>query len=235
MFRARAHFGAPPEVVDFEQAHPERPRTESLIGRVALTKRPVHIADLESDPDYSYHARAQSAVAIANAELFETVELQRTELARFLSPEVAALVSREEGKRLLAGHRAYISVVYFDLRGFTAFAEAAEPEELIEVIGEYHALAVRRAMGLRRRLAKRSYRIAQTTGPSTTGAATAKRFGRDAGRRDFSLAPSVSPHPADEPRAPARSSCSFSFAWLFSTSVRACLRTTSGTSSLPIP
>jgi class 3 adenylate cyclase len=153
---------------------------------VALTKRPVHIADLEVDPDYVYPVAgsaglrsllglpilvggelvgiiglarrtvqpfdqeeidltatfaAQSAVAIVNAELFETVERQRTELARFLSPEVAALVSSEDGKRLLAGHRAYISVVYFDLRGFTAFAEAAEPEELIQVIGDYHALA----------------------------------------------------------------------------------------------
>jgi class 3 adenylate cyclase len=153
---------------------------------VALTKRPVHIADLEVDPDYVYPVAgsaglrsllglpilvggelvgiiglarrtvqpfdqeeidltatfaAQSAVAIVNAELFETVERQRTELARFLSPEVAALVSSEDGKRLLAGHRAYISVVYFDLRGFTAFAEAAEPEELIEVVGDYHALA----------------------------------------------------------------------------------------------
>ncbi len=186
VFRARAHFGAPREVVEFEQAHPERPRMESLVGRVAMTKRPVDIADLEADPDYTYPragsvalrsllglpilvgeelvgiiglARrtvepfdqgeidltatfaAQSALAIVNAELFETVERQRRELARFLSPEVAALVSSEEGKRLLAGHRAHISVVYFDLRGFTAFAEAAEPEELIEVIGEYHALA----------------------------------------------------------------------------------------------
>jgi two-component system NtrC family sensor kinase len=48
VFRARAHFGAPPEVVEFEQAHPDRPRMESLVGRVALTKRPVHIADLKS-------------------------------------------------------------------------------------------------------------------------------------------------------------------------------------------
>ena len=83
----------------------------------------------------------QSAIAVANARLFETVERQKTELARFLSPEVAALVSSAEGAELLAGHRAYITVVFFDLRGFTAFAETAEPEELINVIGEYHAAA----------------------------------------------------------------------------------------------
>jgi class 3 adenylate cyclase len=83
----------------------------------------------------------QSAIAIAIAKLFETVERQMTELARFLSPEVAALISSDEGAELLAGHRAYITVVFFDLRGFTAFAETAEPEELISVIGEYHAAA----------------------------------------------------------------------------------------------
>jgi class 3 adenylate cyclase len=83
----------------------------------------------------------QSAIAIANAKLFETVERQKTELARFLSPAVAALVSSDEGGELLAGHRAYITVVFFDLRGFTAFAETAEPEELIDVIGEYHSAA----------------------------------------------------------------------------------------------
>jgi class 3 adenylate cyclase len=83
----------------------------------------------------------QSAIAIANAKLFETVERQRGELARFLSPEIAALVSSDEGAQMLAGHRAYVSVVFFDLRGFTAFAETAEPEELIDVIREYHTAA----------------------------------------------------------------------------------------------
>ena len=48
----------------------------------------------------------QSAIAISNAELFETVERQKAELVRFLSPEVAALVSSDEGAQLLAGHRA---------------------------------------------------------------------------------------------------------------------------------
>src|SRR5215218_2574911 len=151
-----------------------------------MTKNPVHIPDIEADPDYTHPGaklevvrtllglpvlyedellgviglarrvvrpfeRAeielmatfadQSAIAIANAKLFETVERQKTELARFLSPEVAALVSSEEGTQLLAGHRAYITVVYFDLRGFTTFAETAEPEELIDVLAEYHAAA----------------------------------------------------------------------------------------------
>jgi adenylate cyclase len=83
----------------------------------------------------------QAAIAIANARLLETVERQRTELSRFLSPQVAELITSDRGKQLLAGHRAYIVIAYFDLRGFTAFAETAEPEELIDIVREYHEAA----------------------------------------------------------------------------------------------
>jgi class 3 adenylate cyclase len=81
----------------------------------------------------------QAAIAIANSRLLEAVERQRTELARFLSPQVAELISSEQGEQLLAGHRAYITCVFCDLRGFTSFAETAAPEDLFEVLREYHA------------------------------------------------------------------------------------------------
>ena len=84
----------------------------------------------------------QAAIAIANVELFETIERQRQELSRFLSPQVAALVTSEEGGKMLEGHRRQITVVFCDLRGFTAFAETAEPEEVLGVLRDYH-----RAMG----------------------------------------------------------------------------------------
>ena len=80
----------------------------------------------------------QAAIAIANARLIDAVERQRTELSRFVSPQVAELLSSEHGEQLLAGHRAYVSVLFCDLRGFTAFAETAEPEELLELLREYH-------------------------------------------------------------------------------------------------
>jgi len=80
----------------------------------------------------------QAAIAVANARLMDAVERQRTELSRFVSPQVAELVSSGEGEKMLAGHRAYISCAFCDLRGFTAFAETAAPEELFEVLGEYH-------------------------------------------------------------------------------------------------
>lgn len=84
----------------------------------------------------------QAAIAIANVELFQTVERQRGELSRFLSPQVAALITSEQGAKMLEGHRRQITVAFCDLRGFTAFAETAEPEEVLGVLRDYH-----RAMG----------------------------------------------------------------------------------------
>jgi class 3 adenylate cyclase len=82
----------------------------------------------------------QAAIANANARLLDRIERQRTELARFVSPQVAKLLSSDDGERLLGGHRAYISVLFCDLRGFTAFTETAAPEELFELLRDYHAL-----------------------------------------------------------------------------------------------
>lgn len=79
----------------------------------------------------------QAAIAIANAGLFETVKRQRTELARY-APQAAELLSSREGEQLLAGHRREITALFADLRGFTAFAEQAEPEEVLGVLREYH-------------------------------------------------------------------------------------------------
>jgi class 3 adenylate cyclase/putative methionine-R-sulfoxide reductase with GAF domain len=113
---------------------------DELIGVVVVVRRKPRpysddeVALLKTFSD-------QAAIAIANARLLDAVERQRTELSRFVSPQVADLISSEDGKRLLAGHRAYITIAYFDLRGFTAFAETAEPEELIDIVREYHAVA----------------------------------------------------------------------------------------------
>ncbi|HEY7301106.1 MAG TPA: response regulator [Xanthobacteraceae bacterium] len=68
----------------------------------------------------------------------QIVELERIgRLKRFLSPQVAKLVSSGD-ESLLESHRREISVVFCDLRGFTSFAEAAEPEEVISILREYH-------------------------------------------------------------------------------------------------
>jgi adenylate cyclase len=67
-------------------------------------------------------------------------EIQRIgRLKRFLSPQVANLVVSTGDERVLDSHRREITVVFCDLRGFTAFSETAEPEEVMSVLREYHA------------------------------------------------------------------------------------------------
>jgi class 3 adenylate cyclase len=82
----------------------------------------------------------QVAITIANARLTSAVERQRSELARFVSPQVADLITSDRGEQLLAGHRAYISCLMCDLRGSTAFGETVAPEEVLELLSDYHNL-----------------------------------------------------------------------------------------------
>jgi class 3 adenylate cyclase/CheY-like chemotaxis protein len=60
-------------------------------------------------------------------------------LKRFFSPQLAELIVAGGADDPLAAHRREIIVVFLDLRGFTTFAETAEPEELMAVLREYHA------------------------------------------------------------------------------------------------
>jgi len=59
-------------------------------------------------------------------------------LKRFLSPQLADLIVDGDVEDPLKSHRREITVVFLDLRGFTAFAEVAEPEEVMGVLREFH-------------------------------------------------------------------------------------------------
>jgi class 3 adenylate cyclase len=112
-------------------------RQERTIGAVVLVRRDARpFSDREVQLVRTF--ADQAAIAIANVELFHTVERQREELSRFLSPQVAALITSEQGAKMLEGHRRQITVAFCDLRGFTAFAETAEPEEVLGVLRDYH-------------------------------------------------------------------------------------------------
>ena len=89
--------------------------------------------------------RQAEALKVSNLKLEQRVDAQVAELdrlgqlKRFFSPAVAdAIVSAGE-KSILAPHRREISYVFVDLRGFTAFTDAAEPEEVETMLREYYA------------------------------------------------------------------------------------------------
>jgi len=87
-----------------------------------------------------------SELAAWNRTLEERVQQQLAEiervsrLKRFLSPQVANLILTSGDDSVLASHRRAITVLFCDLRGFTAFSETADPEEVMSVLAEYHAV-----------------------------------------------------------------------------------------------
>ena len=60
-------------------------------------------------------------------------------LKRYLSPQIAETILKSEDDNLFKSHRREITVVFLDLRGFTAFSDSAEPEEIMELLRSYHA------------------------------------------------------------------------------------------------
>jgi len=70
----------------------------------------------------------------------QLAEIQRIgRLQRFLAPQVAQMIaSSETPDSMLASHRREVTVLFCDLRGFTAFNETSEPEEVMAVLREYH-------------------------------------------------------------------------------------------------
>ncbi|WP_425066559.1 adenylate/guanylate cyclase domain-containing protein [Reyranella sp.] len=66
-------------------------------------------------------------------------ELQRvSRLRAFLAPQLAQAIVSAGDERILENHRREVVAMFCDLRGFTAFSETAEPEDIMAVLGEYH-------------------------------------------------------------------------------------------------
>jgi class 3 adenylate cyclase len=110
----------------------------SLVARVKSVLRIKELHD---------QVTAQAAdLAAWNKTLEKRVEEQLNEiermnrLQRFLSPQIAKLILSAGDDRVLESHRRAITVVFCDLRGFTAFSELTEPEEVMSVMHEYHSV-----------------------------------------------------------------------------------------------
>jgi adenylate cyclase len=107
---------------------------------VARVKSMLRIKDLHDTIE---------ALAAERAEWNKTLEVRVEEqvgqlerlgrLKRFFSPQLAELIVKGGADDPLQTHRREVTVVFLDLRGFTAFAETAEPEEVMAVLREYHA------------------------------------------------------------------------------------------------
>jgi class 3 adenylate cyclase len=70
----------------------------------------------------------------------QVAEIERMgKLRRFLAPQLADLIVARGDESILESHRREIVVVFCDIRGFTTFAERAEPEEVMALLRDYHS------------------------------------------------------------------------------------------------
>ncbi len=96
-----------------------------------------------------YHdtIKAQAAELLElNRTLEERVQTQLEELERlqrlrrFLSPQLADAIVSSGDESILRSHRRQVAMFFADLRGWTSFVDAVEPEELMRVLGEFHGV-----------------------------------------------------------------------------------------------
>jgi adenylate cyclase len=86
-----------------------------------------------TDEIYGWNRELEARVAEQVEELGRVGRLKR-----FLAPQLAELIVSKGDEKILESHRREIVVVFCDLRGYTAFTETAEPEEVLGFLREYH-------------------------------------------------------------------------------------------------
>ncbi len=109
----------------------------ALIARVRSLLRIKELHDIVAEQSRQL-AEWNSSLELRVASQVAEIE-KISQLKRFMAPQLADLVLSRGEAVTLESHRREVAVVFCDLRGFTAFAETAEPEEMIGTVREYHA------------------------------------------------------------------------------------------------
>jgi len=101
----------------------------ALVARVRAMLRIKALHDQVQELNQGLEAKVQAQVG----------ELERVgRLRRFLAPQLAQAIISAGDEKVLENHRREIAALFCDLRGFTSFAETAEPEDIMSLLAEYH-------------------------------------------------------------------------------------------------
>ncbi|HYN12283.1 MAG TPA: response regulator [Burkholderiales bacterium] len=133
-------------IVLVTSADPQSERVKGIeAGADDFLTKPVNWAELFARVKRLLQVKAlQDEVKTLNTRLEERVRNQVTQLEhlgrlkRFFSRPVAEAIVAG-GEELLKPHRCEITAVFLDLRGFTAFTDRADPEEVLDLLRDYHA------------------------------------------------------------------------------------------------
>lgn len=122
-------------------------RHDRAIGGLAIGPRASGDVYEQAELDALAAVAQQAVQSIIRVEATERLRLREREFAdlkRFLSPQIIDEVMAIGGASELKSQRKWVTVFFADLRGFTAFSDTAEPEEVMATLAEYHE-----AMGVR--------------------------------------------------------------------------------------
>ncbi|MGC2456319.1 MAG: GAF domain-containing protein, partial [Pseudolabrys sp.] len=130
-------------------------KENEIVGVIVIYRQEVRPFS-EKQIDLVQNFAAQAVIAIENVRLLNDLnklnqqleqrvadqvsEIERTgRLRRFLPPQVADLIVASGTEKQLESHRREITALFCDLRGFTGFSESSDPEDVMALLGEYHA------------------------------------------------------------------------------------------------
>jgi adenylate cyclase len=113
-------------------------------GVPVRTKQPQRSQALATTPNADLADWTRSLELRLAEQAKELTRLSR--LKRFLSPQLVDVILSDDADQLLKSHRREIVVVFVDLRGFTAFAETAAPEDVTQVLSQYQQEVGRTAL-----------------------------------------------------------------------------------------
>jgi hypothetical protein len=198
----QAHAGVPAAAVEYERLHPAVPGgVETLAGRVALTKQPVHIRDLAADPDYNFPAvklaparTLLGAPVLIEAELVGVMQVGRRDVRPFDDSEIELIATfanqcamreyHEAAGQMVAAHEGTLE--HFAGDGLMVFFNDPVPLPNHELQAAKLAVAMRERVGeLADGWRKRGHELGLGAGIAT-GHATLGQIGFE-GRYDYGV------------------------------------------------